>query len=113
MLIPSARQCDFCQQPIVSGDRYASLIVPLPPSVRELILRHLDRQLIAAHGSAPPPGLVAAMVPQEWTLEICVRCTFGIFPEVRQRIEAQVTDTLDRQLAAQARARESLQELEP
>lgn len=115
MHIPSKKLCDICGMEIQDGSVYATLDMPIPPSLRAEIAKMIK-------DDPPPqptmmgPMVVMAMpeqVPNDWQLEMHPDCAHGFLPEnMRDKIKTMIFDLIRRKQAAKARAKESAAELE-
>lgn len=116
MIIPSRCMCDFCNTEIPEGRLVVKIQLPIPPSVRRELIDHVGKELPQRFASSPLSaiGFSAEMfVPSTWTLEICVGCAHGIFPDVNGKIIEQIRDVMRRQAIAKRRNIDAGEELEP
>lgn len=114
MIKPPERFCDQCEIDIPSGQVYATLTVPIPPSLRAKLVEHVSKDITERFKGSPLAGIITpdGMVPNVWEMEICTACIFDKFEKLGDIIRQQVMAALQRKVDAQNRQRRSLEDLD-
>lgn len=105
--------CDLCNAPILEGMYSTTARVPIPKSVRDEVVKSLEKnyQTMTARpsvlGLVVPPEL---SVPRVWEFSICIGCTTGLLPvtKIVETIRRYIQESMD----AKRRALESMEDLE-
>lgn len=114
MIKPTERFCDQCEIDIPPGQVYASLSVPIPPSLRAKLIEHISKDITERFKGSPLAGIITPdnMVPNVWQLEICTSCIFEKFEKLGEVIKRDVMAAISRKVEADNRQRRSLEELD-
>lgn len=115
MLIPARLACDFCTNVIEEGTHYATLKLPIPPSLRREMLAFAEEHMMPRLQHSPISvimGGVEHMIPQTWKLAVCVDCAYGILPTLRDTVTTQIRESIASAIKVKRRAAESLADLE-